>query len=333
MTTASEVVALQADMLDMFFLPHPDYPGVRLHMELGGGGQIEVPRSQMGDMIDLEALNTLPDGIHIPSLAPAIACGLTLGRAYRVQENMSVPIAERADAMAGTLRIFDDIKPPSASGFVWFDEPIPHEVHGRIERDDPGFSAITWTCAVDDRDDPRQLVYVVTLWADLYHRSWWDAPPKRFTLTTRFCPVAVVSVRAGTRIGRPVIVGTDTRTPVRLVAALWQMLTETLPTRDGERVEHADEDVDRRAQRRARRSGIDAAVTTVVLRRESRPTRHPGSGTPWDSKVWIDEREAWRWIGSGDTRRKVRRNVRGHWSVNNDELPVRDRRIVSELRR
>lgn len=333
MTTASEVVALQADMLDMFFLPHPDYPGVRSAMELGGGGQFVVPRSQMGDMIDLEALGRKAETLVGPTLAPAVACGLSIGRTYRVQENMSVPIAERADAMASTLRIFDDVKPPSASGFVWLDEPIPHDVRGHIENDDPGYSAITWTCSVDDRDDPHTLIYITTLWADLYHRSWWDAPPKQFTLTTRFCPVTVVAVKAGGRVGGPTLTATDTRSPMRLVAALWQMLTETLPASDGGRVEHTDEDVDRRAQRRARRSGIDAAVTTVVLRRESRPTRHPGSGTPWDSKVWIDEREAWRWIGSGDTRRKVRRNVRGHWSVNNDELPVRDRRIVSELRR
>lgn len=348
MTTASEVVALQADMLDLFYVRHPDHPRVNVTMNTGGGVPLTIPRSQIGDMIDLEAIG---DGderdalLRDVTLAPVVAAGLTTGRTYRVQENMSVPIAERADNMAARLRIFDDIRPPSASGFVWLDEPIPAYVDASADIDGAGFSAITWGCLIDDGDDPRELMYVVTLWADLYHPSWWDHPPKRFTLTTRFCPIAVLVTRAGKRVGGPHVdtvryqtyvtkyPNAQPRKPLRLVAALWQMLTETIPS-DGDRVEQAGEDIDRRAQRRARRSGIDGpAVTTVVLRRQSRPTRHPGSGTPWDSRIKIAAYEAWRWIGSGDNRRRVRRTIPEHWSVGNVDLPVRERKVVRELRR
>lgn len=359
MSRAEEIVALQAELLEEFHIPDPrDRQKVRIGVKLGEGGEYVTPLSLMGRAVDLVLYGeSAADFDHyaagpadVKTVAPAIAHGLSIARTYRVQENMTPAIAERADSLpAGTVFGLgdDEIEPPRPAGFAYFEEPVHYYPLPDGEKYAPGVGAISWatiadTLAEDGR--PIDLVWLVVVWDDVSRSPWWDSGQDRgegyrsAVPGARFVPITATAMRPGeTLTGTPIpprkLGDRPIRNPSHVVAALWQMLGETVPS--GDRAEQTSEPIDRRAQRRARRGGLEARseVTTVVLRRERRPVQHPGTGAPHDSRVWVEEYEGWRWIGSGDNRRRVRRKIRGHWSCNNEELPIRRRRVVSELRR
>ncbi len=290
-----------------------------------------------------------------PQLGQALARAFrdTVGkaRAYRVQENMTDAIVARGRAMAPETTVTGGRRPPRPNGLVRLDEPLRfRNVQGEHQAAHwVGWSAFT---------APGGNGWVLTLWNDVFdgpdetvRNLWHEAYTKdpaayrgvpiadgHREMFGRWAPITIGYVIDGVDIGSEDAADGEAEFTVRAIVALWEMLGETVPARETpghvERVEHADEHLSRTVRRRAQREGIDdPAVTTVVLRRESRPTRNPGSGTPWDSRIRIEGYEAWRWVGPRHDRRRVRRWIPAHWSVNNEELPVRQRKIVSELRR
>ena len=371
---AARVLARRSEILDAFHVPHPDRRGGGSAMVMGDGQSLEVPRSQMSEAVDLLARRMRLITARTPSLAPAVAVGLSRGRAYRVQENMTPALIERADTLPVRTRIFDDIRPPRPCGFAWLEEPLPFQVdanpdharHGIV----PALSAVSWAAIVDDSgrtgpgrplqpSDARDLLYVVCLWDDMSRFGGWRTVRHGYDSAVPGMAIAPVTVGVwgvGHILGTPRmrnrldevladdiddsaaarIMRSSLRAPIRTVAALWQMLGETVEGPAGHDVERSGEDVDRRTARRARNTGVESSeVTTVVLRRQARPVINPGSGSPMTSRIKIDEYEAWRWVGSekrGD-RRRVRRMISAHWSNGDESLPVRERKIVSELRR
>lgn len=365
MTTAADIVRMQADLLDQFRTPDPQARGMTLIVERAGGEQVEFPVSIMGRLVDelmfgergsadatarAMFISANPAIYARPSCAPMAGNGLMLARAYRVQENMTAAVLARADALPADARFGldeDQITPPRAAGFAYFCEPVPHLVRpGRIGTSpDPSIGLITWTAVVDmdEHGEPRELCWLVIVWDDMYRNPPPGTRPRPGH--PRFAPVTAFAVTPGHLTGGPVLpvrrLGEpQVRSPLHTVAALWQLLGETVPSTSGdhvERVERGVEDVDKRARRQARAAGIvgEPEVTTVVLRRERRPVQQPGTGRKPEYRVEIEPYEAWRWIGSErlGTRKRVRRTIRKHWSSNDDSLPVRQRVVVNELRR
>jgi hypothetical protein len=352
MTRAADIVAIQAGLIDEFYRPHPDRPRLNYGSHRVGGDELIVPRSKMSELADTMAMGVSPE-VQGQSVAPLIVHGLKRGRAYRVQENMTEVVSARARELPDNTRAIIDIQPPRPNGFAWFDEPIP------AFRDDPeerGYSAISWTSAVDkfpddgtaavSYEDVHQigLSFLITFWADLHHRAWRSSSGITAPHTALF-PVTVRSMYAGDRVrglwqarlAQHVEFEIDTPLvlrPERIALALWQLLGETIPAPPGSRVDRDDEHVPRSTERRARNLGMqEPGVTTVVLRREARPTLHPGTGTPMSSRVWIEPYKARRWVGPRHDRRLVVRTIGGHWSNNDLSLPERKRIVVSELRR
>lgn len=368
MTKAADIVRMQTDLLDEFRIPDPQARGLMHAVQTAAGLQVRFPVSIMGGLVDhlmFGAGGSASAGVRglfasthkalisTPSCAPMVANGLITARAYRVQENMTSAVLARADALPGDTRYGldeDQIRPPRPAGFAYFCQPLPHLV--RPTRTgiypDPSIGLVTWTAVVDIDDDgePRELAWLSVVWDDV-----WRNPPEgrngrgyhgADTLRCQFVPVTAFAVRPGDLLGGAVLpvrqLGeAQMRSPLHTVGALWQLLGETVPAASGDRVEQAREDTDRADRRRARRAGMADApeVTTVVLRREHRPVQNPGTGRKPETRVEIDEYEAWRWIGSekrGD-RMRVRRKIRKHWSSRDESLPVRTRTVVSDLRR
>lgn len=378
MSTAADIVRMQADLLDAFRTPDPNMRGYVYAVQTAGRQRVEYPVSVIGRIVDLLMFG--PSGtvgeeirrmfVSLPgdgapawaapySAAAIVGNGLSTARAFRVQENMTDAVLRRCDALPADTRFGldeDQITPPRPSGFAYFCQPVPHRARPSADpADDPGIGLITWTAVVDmdEHDEPRELAWVVVVWDDAVrtkivgevgrklHAGLRDQPRSK----QRFVPVTAFAVTPGHYLGGAVLPVRQLgephmRSPVHTVGALWQLLGETIPAASGdhaERVEHGTEELDKRTRRQARMAGLDepSEVTTVVLRREHKPVQHPGTGRKPEYRVEIDAYEAWRWIGSErlGTRKRVRRTIRKHWSSKDESLPVRQRTVVSELRR
>ena len=374
MTTAADIVRMQADLLDGFRTRIPGESNGYAHVvQTASGKRIEYPVSTVGKIIDLlmfgpsgtvdEYTRPLFTSLNhtgrewAPPLTSAgiVGHGVAQARAYRIQENMTDAVLRRADALPDDTRFGldeDQIRPPRPAGFAYFCEPVPHRARPGGRPDDPGIGLITWTAMVDMdeiADEPRELAWVVVVWDDVMRtrilgevgRNIGREVPRN---KQRFVPVTAFAITPGHLTGGPLLPikqfgEAQMRSPIHTVAALWQLLGETIPAVSGdhvERVEQAAEEADRRSRRTARAAGVDEPeVTTVVLRRERRPVQNPGTGRKPEYRVEVDAYEAWRWVGSErlGTRKRVRRTIRKHWSCNDESLPVRERVVVSELRR
>lgn len=311
------------------------------------------------------------DQVQGPALAALLATTVGWARAYRVQENMTPVILERGKTMQSTDRIGEgSLRPPRPYGLVRLEEPlIFDEVRGRKQV----IYWISWASMAMAGELGLYLpthgrdAWAIAVWGDVEDgpdeviRSIWDHPANKGAspahaerrhreLFGRWAPVSVGYLVGGSPVGDEWITDPERmrkvrdriskegwvfdgaiHNPMRWLVALWELLGETMPAAD---VEHASEYVPRSTVKRARNGGIvEPAVTTVVLRRQSRPTVNPGSGSPMTSRIWIEGYNAWRWVGPRNDRRKVRRKVTGHWSNLDESLPTRERKIVSELRR
>lgn len=307
---------------------------------------------------------------EVEAVVGYVTSSIAAARAYRVQENMTEEIQRRAEAITvgpGTV-ITGDMLPSHPHGIVHLAEPLALQNYRGVEM---LTHWITWTTAVSVHPEarPGQRVVIISMLCDLdlavdgHTRYGWERNSRLARETSdelmrgvspQNRPVSI-EWNDGERLHRemmgrwsPHTVGYLTEhcplpdhdpsgvegnrnAASRMLLALWQMLDETLPSGP---VEQSDEHVPRTAARRARNEGIvDPAVTSVTLRRQSRPVIFPGTGTPMDSRLWIAPYEAWRWVGSGANRRRVRRMIAGHWSNGDESLPVRQRRVVAELRR
>jgi hypothetical protein len=339
MTTATEVLALQTELVQ------------RLDGSLG--------RYLEGVLQDSRELRD-PDGVGM-----AVGQSLAMGRAYRVQENMTPAIWERAREIPATARFAPVsqagdptvIAPPRLTGFVVMEEPLRF-------REAMGFSSLahmlTWTMFISDDDSAQG--WLVTIWNDRYrepdevldkypdHEHSFDAR-RHEEVFGRWAPIGGRFLISGREVG-PLTFPADQRQKEKalrlgckvneenlnvgaLTAGLWLLLGETVPAPHRDTVEVTEEHVPKTARRRAAREGLDdPGVSTVVLRRERRPTAHPGTGKPQSSRVWVEGGFTRRyWVGPKGKQVAVTRKIGGHWSNNDESLPVRERRVVSELRR
>lgn len=378
MTSAAEIVRLQAAMLGSFMTPAPGRRYMATGVLTGKGEQFSAPVSAIGQLVDQALLGPRAgygisafSELHGPGVyegnlsvadtcAPLVAHGVSRARAYRIQENMTEPIERRADALSleTTFDVYTDgaIMPPRMAGWAWFEQPL-RILTGRREEHEPVVGAITWNTVVKPEkaggEWPGDVLWLAVLWEDRARYRWWVPGTQDTTKTNqpgaeheRFIPLHVRLVLPGEHLdGTPMapppgrrldaaVQGLAVRNPQHVVAALWQMLNEEIP---GD-ADHSTEPTDRAAQRAARREGVTTdtrEVTTVVLRRERRPTQHPGTGRKPTYRVEIPAGYGYRWIGPRNSpdRKKVLRPIRKHMSSNDDSLPVRTRVVVNDLRR
>lgn len=272
-------------------------------------------------------------------VAPVIARNLHNARATLVTENMNPTIYVRAQYMDDLTAIGVDIAPARPCGFVVLERPLRYtELRGRVQL----IHALCWGPAADQNGN---MGHIVTTFNDV------DREPDEIAslaladtrlVMGRWHGISSYWLARGLRIGPAWVEPSpediaktaadgDSAYPTlnvrRHVLALWELLNETLPG-----VEHTVEHGDRPVSRRLGRLGMSTEVSVITLRREARPVLRPGTGTPLDHRVWVDQFPRRQWVGSGADRRQEWRNVRGHWRGPED-APIEDRPKVNRLSR
>jgi hypothetical protein len=287
-------------------------------------------------------------------LSLSMSSALEHARAYRVEHQMTEKLMSRAMHMSDDHWIQD---PPFPSGFVVFEEPIRiKELRGRMEL----IHAIAWAPVhVNYRSgDKAERGILVTTWNDI------DREPDEVILER----AELESERAASHAGRwsitsirPIInyqVGTDwidvpeetkqkviddgEHTPeectfnmLRIYAALFDMLSETVPATKRENAE-----LTRTERKQAKHNKVSPEVCLVTLRPEvdAEPKEsHPGTGHPLTVRVPLgdpsdpDSVAFYRTIYRG-TERERRVPVHSHWRGPQD-APVSQRKTVRNLAR
>lgn len=316
---------------------------------------LEEPTSSLSTYLDLVAHNqgVIAEGKQIAGL---VCEHLITGRAFRVAANMTEELMRRAsdiDTLPTTDRFGFEMRPPRHRGFVVFEAPIRY-----IEARSRGqiIHVVEWGLT-SSKDGTRG--YLITAWGDIKReidevlrdhgadlddrwREWWT-PANHENKFGRWAPVLTGFLAFGEEVGVPMIRMTeeyaqmirdmdqtpnyDIPVPHRWWGALWQLLNETVE------VEHRTEPTTPSTPRSARGRGVRPEVTVVTLRRPSCPTLHPGTGTKRTTRTWVEGGyEQTFWTGKG-RQTPVRRTIAGHWSVGDDNLPIKNRPKVYDLRR
>ena len=311
---------------------------LRLQDDLAGrlsGGDLAV---YLGNLIRNQ--ESVQDPRFPVVAARLLANALPAARAYRVTEAMTPVIVERAAALDSESIITEVAAPPRPHGFVVFEQPLRvREVRGR----DQLVHVMAWVQFADTYevvtfgDVIREIDEVIAPLIGQDKTIW----TKRFG---RWAPVHVSVINSRSSIGPTrVLVDANTRArfsaepgpafqmssdnPVRFEAAVWQLLSETLPS--GPAVQ-TGELPDRPGRRLARRTGMDPEVTVVRLRPQAHPVLHPGTGKPLDHRVWVEGGfTRTYWTGPGRTV-PVTRRIGGYW-MGDPSLPVRNRTVINEL--
>jgi hypothetical protein len=271
---------------------------------------------------------------------------------------MTVEMLERSRDLPDDLPV-GTYPPPRPNGFLYFEDPLVFDEIGGHQQI---VYYLTWTRVESEMIATsmtgRTAGWLITFWGDSYQNpdevllNIWKQEGSSAAMHDRYfgrwAPVTIGWVSERSPVGtiavshdrlppekRARAIGGAVANPIRWVVALWQLLTETVP---GTEREVTEEYLPKSIRKTARNRGFDPdelGVTTVVLRRQRKPTQHPGTGRKPTYRVEIEEYEAWRWVGPRDspTRQKVRRKISKHMSSNDKSLPVRQRRVVNELRR
>lgn len=273
------------------------------------------------------------------SIAPTLARNLRNARPYWVTEHMTPPIELRAADMSEITQVGDpDHIPPHRCGFAVFEDPIRYnELRGR----ETITHALVWGPSADQHGEPGTLVQTFN---DLYREpdeiSSLLASESR-SVIGRWHGISAYWLPNGMRIGPSQIAPTEedlrrvaedggtgaflTRNMGRVFLALWGMLSETLSV-------HTTEGAPRSLARRLSRARLSTEITVITLRRAAPPVVNPGSGTPLDHRVWVDDFRRRQWVGTGAEKRQEWRNVRGHWR-GPENAPIVDRPKVNRLAR
>jgi hypothetical protein len=312
-----------------------------------------LPREVLAKYLDLT--ERIGDGLNTPigrylnylaredkvvtkgDIAPVVARNLRNSRPYLVAENMYPTIYARAEAMSGLTAIGVDIIPPRPCGFAVLERPIQYtELRGRRQF----IHALCWGPASDQNSNIGQIV---TTFNDVERQADEIAAyilDRTDTLMGCWHGISSYWLARGQRIGpawidpslgeiEKVTAEGDSAYPTlnvrRHILALWELLDETLST-------HTVERPQRQLARRLARAKLSTEITVITLRREARPVQNPGTGTPLDHRVWVEQFPRRQWVGSGADRRQEIRLVRGHYRGPED-APVVDRPKVNRLSR
>lgn len=274
---------------------------------------------------------------------------LRAGYVFQVDAKIMGLVEQRSKELPSTVRI-TQCPPPTPCGFMSFEEPYRfRDVAGR----DQAVSHVSWGGArfnlanmsgLPRTGNPlfRQEAeinlssihevggYVITLWNDHrlapddFSRKILDSPEVGTTARRDLglvLPLEILPVMNNYRAGPDVVWPTDedyrrlrergeTAQPhvnvLRRLLAVWSLMDESI-------ADHREDTGFRRsARRRADRLQAPSRVTVVSLRRYSGDTR-TGTGTPLDHRIWVRPHKRTYWVGSGPDRKKIERNIDGHF--------------------
>ena len=298
--------------------------------------------------------NMIHDQGHVDTAAAGLRLARLVGqrlrgaRTYRVAAAMTPAITLRAGTLHPDTVVARSAPPPRPSGFVVFEQPLRlREIRGRdqlthalawVEITGLDARAPTWyVLPMGDLSRDVDAVMAPTVaehgGLDTWTRArgtWAPCTPMAFGPRHTVGPTRTLLTddyrgRQAAEPGPPLQMSADN--PVRHVAALWALLSETRPPAG---VAQDPEHLDRATARRARREGVDPEVTTVLLRPV---VGRPGAGTgkPLDHRVWVEGGfTRTYWTGPGRTV-PVKRRIGGYW-MGDETLPVRNRTVVNDLR-
>lgn len=268
-------------------------------------------------------------------VANAVINHLRVAETFHVAETVTRLVDSR-EAKLKSIAKFGEFVPPSPCGVLVLDEPI--RVIDNLDL--VGVShMITWGPArlQDERERPWHGTCVV-LWHDNRREGGQPGPlatalgadetlgmraDQWFELirdTAGLLPVAVLAMTSEVRLGPSSVKmpakGVDTwiRSPLRILCALWQLMSETIVV---------IEDVPKFGgahRRRAERRGHKPRVTVVTLRRTSAKGLEGARG-PLEERHRVRPHPRTYWVGSGADRHKEVRYVGAHWSPADMSLP------------
>lgn len=333
MTPARQVLDLQVDLAER--IEDPQYPLAAYLNVVANNMQLGTPVGR-----EVKISNLVFD--HVLS-----------GRAFRVAANMTPEVQLRAEDET-KLPQGGPIDPPLRHrGFAWFEEPIRfREIRNRMQV----VFAITWGFTMND--DGRRG-WLISLWGDVsrevdevltdrvgrgmreWHKGW--SVGQHIRQYGGWAPVAIAFIPRDRGWGpshlvipeaqkAEIIADRSTPNPdpvscIRYVGALWQLLSETVDV-----VGHESATATMVSTRK-RRTPVVKDVTTVTLRRPSRPTLRPGTGKRHEYRSWVEGGYTITyWVGPG-RKIPVKRTIGGHWSDLDESLPIRNRPKVYELKR
>lgn len=277
------------------------------------------------------------------------------GRAFRVSASMTHEVERRAwdDAsdMLPEEATVADLAPPRHRGFAYFETPVHYTTSDSLRT---AVAAMSWGLA---RTQTGEVGYLISYWGDIdveidevlcasgaaslhewtpeihhYVFGRW-APvtgfwaPRHETIgPARYTP----SEESINRIrGLGFEPNMDTPASGRAVIALWQLLCETVDTEH----HHVEKVTPARLRVDHLRTQVRPEVNLVTLRRPARPNLHPGTGKKRTTRSWVEGGYTQTfWTGPG-RQVPVTRTIGGHWSVKDEELPIKNRPTVYDLRR
>lgn len=245
---------------------------------------------------------------HLGDIFPPVIYGhIRLSRAYHVEDKMVDLILDRAthpDHFQGNETLME-IPPPFAMGWCVLGRPLELiEVRGRVQTS----VAISWgpmEAKVVDNPEKTKTGRLVVFWTnalqvqDEVHDELVSEHSDTYGGVLRrsggWSPTAIDFLAFDEKIGPARLdVPDDIRLKVeregrhtpdeglvnhwRILAALWELMSETLSTAHPEHL-------DRATLRWAKRSRISPDITVIKLRREVRAVLNPGSGTPLQYRV------------------------------------------------
>lgn len=292
---------------------------LQLHVDLRD--RLANPQDVLSRLLDAYAADALGQS---NSVSQVVSMHVRHGRTYHVEPQMNDLIRRRADDLERypVTHQFGHSEAPFSLGLCLFDEPwAEREVRGRIQRSlalswgpavarfESGASTrhgafLVWwghsTRAPDDMHEEqitgRSMVPSTGKmldpkgYADLNRRTggWaitgMDFVPHDSRVgDIRIWPTEAKLAQAAREGWTPWPDGTHNY--ARQVCALWDLMGET---RSVVASETKGADLDRMTRKFARRNKIGTDITTLTLRREDRPTLHPGTGTPLAWRVPVN---------------------------------------------
>jgi hypothetical protein len=240
-------------------------------------------------------------GITIQGGRGAIFNQVRYGKPYHVEPDMVDLVANYSEFRLGVSEVdcVSNFPPPARIGWCVLGKPL-QELDRLSKR--MNTVALSWGPSHDRNSNTHGTLIVQ--WAndilapddvtkDIigYHPSSYADVRRE---TNGWAPNNVLYITSDTRIGLPRLYPTQnhfdahgivntsgTLNPVRVMCALWELMGQTLAS-------HRYESADRATRRLAKRAKISEGITVVTLRRESKPTEHPGTGTPLGLRVAVD---------------------------------------------
>lgn len=285
---------------------------LRLHVDLRD--RLANPNDVLGRFLDAYAVR-IGQSNGPMSIAAGVARHVAFARTYHVTAPMMTLVRKRSldlDRVPADTR-FGKVEPPFGFGFCVFDEPLSEkDVRGCTQRS----VALSWGPASSARATSgspvsgRFLVWWghTTLAPDEVHANMVrETRPSDGLDAKRYLDfqqrlggwtvTSVSFVPFDTPLGDVFVDASEVRLQelkaegvspatvynhVRHAFALFDLMGETLT------VSSSVLPVDRQTVKFAKRSRISPDITTLILRRESVPTLHPGSGSPLQHRIPVN---------------------------------------------